>query len=84
MPSFTVRNIPDEVHRAIRARAVLHGRSTEAEIRAILESAAKPADRVKLGSLLVDIGRDAGLTAKQADAFDTLRDKTAIKPISLK
>ncbi|MBB5858370.1 FitA-like ribbon-helix-helix domain-containing protein [Xanthomonas arboricola] len=30
MPSFTVRNIPDDVHRAIRARAALHGRSTEA------------------------------------------------------
>ncbi|WP_425519281.1 FitA-like ribbon-helix-helix domain-containing protein [Xanthomonas cannabis] len=29
MPSFTVRNIPDDVHRAIRARAALHGRSTE-------------------------------------------------------
>lgn len=29
MPSFTVRNIPDGVHRAIRARAALHGRSTE-------------------------------------------------------
>ncbi|MGD3046517.1 FitA-like ribbon-helix-helix domain-containing protein [Xanthomonas oryzae pv. oryzicola] len=26
MPSFTVRNIPDDVHRAIRARAALHGR----------------------------------------------------------
>lgn len=65
MPSFTVRNIPDDVHRAIRARAALHGRSTEAEIRAILELAAKPADRVKLGSLLVSIGRDAGLTAKR-------------------
>ncbi|MDV2452249.1 FitA-like ribbon-helix-helix domain-containing protein [Xanthomonas hortorum] len=84
MPSFTVRNIPDDVHRAIRARAARHGRSTEAEIRAILESAAKPADRVKLGSLLVDIGRDAGLTAKQADAFDKMRDKAAIKPIGLK
>ncbi|MCC5086710.1 FitA-like ribbon-helix-helix domain-containing protein [Xanthomonas campestris] len=65
MPSFTVRNIPEDVHRAIRARAAQHGRSTEAEIRAILESAARPADRVKLGALLVDIGRDAGLTAKR-------------------
>ncbi|AAM39144.1 plasmid stabilization protein [Xanthomonas phaseoli pv. phaseoli] len=84
MPSFTVRNIPDDVHRAIRARAALHGRSTEAEIRAILELAAKPADRVKLGSLLVSIGRDAGLTAKEANAFDKLRGKAAIKPIGLK
>ncbi|WP_228734397.1 FitA-like ribbon-helix-helix domain-containing protein [Xanthomonas euvesicatoria] len=42
MPSFTVRNIPDDVHRAIRARAALHGRSTEAEIREILQSADNP------------------------------------------
>ncbi|MCC5099199.1 FitA-like ribbon-helix-helix domain-containing protein [Xanthomonas campestris] len=84
MPSFTVRNIPEDVHRAIWARAAQHGRSTEAEIRAILESAAKPADQVKLGALLVDIGRDAGLTAKEADAFAKLRDKAAIKPIGLK
>jgi plasmid stability protein len=37
MPSITIRNVPDEVHRVIRPRAALHGRSTEAEIRSILE-----------------------------------------------
>nr|WP_244562545.1 hypothetical protein [Ensifer aridi] len=26
---LTVRNVPDEVHRALRARAAMHGRSTE-------------------------------------------------------
>lgn len=33
MPSITIRNIPDEVHRAIRVRAATHGRSAEAEVR---------------------------------------------------
>ena len=33
MSSITVRNVPDEVHRALRVRAARHGRSTEAEIR---------------------------------------------------
>lgn len=37
MASVTVRNIPDHVHRALKQRAAEHGRSTEAEIRAILE-----------------------------------------------
>ena len=35
MPSVTVRNVPDEVHRAIRVRAAQHGRSIEAEMRAV-------------------------------------------------
>ncbi len=60
MPAITVRNIPDEIHRALRIRAATHGRSTEAEIRDILESAVKPEGRVKLGSLLAEIGRESG------------------------
>jgi plasmid stability protein len=32
MASVTVRNLSDEVHRALRVRAATHGRSTEAEI----------------------------------------------------
>ena len=31
MSSVTVRNLPDEVHRALRIHAARHGRSTEAE-----------------------------------------------------
>lgn len=30
------------------------------------------------------IGRDAGLAAQDADAFDKLRDKAVIKPMGLK
>lgn len=41
MAILTVRNVPDEVHRALRLRAAEHGRSTEAEVREILESAVK-------------------------------------------
>lgn len=62
MPVITVRNLPDEVHRALRARAAGHGRSTEAEVRAILAEAVKPSARLQLGSLLQDIGRSARLT----------------------
>lgn len=42
MPSITVRNVPDEVHRALSVLAAQHGRSAEAEIRNLLESAVKP------------------------------------------
>jgi antitoxin FitA len=60
MANVNVRNLPDDVHRAIRIQAAQHGRSTEAEIRSILERAAKPEGRVKLGSLLASIAREAG------------------------
>ncbi len=60
MASITVRNLPEETHRALRVRAAKAGRSTEAEIRAILESAARPEGRIKLGSLLADIGQQVG------------------------
>ena len=81
MASITIRNIPEEVRRALRVRAALHGRSTEAEVRDILASAAKPEGRVKLGSLLTSIGREAGLTRAEAGAFEKLRDKTSARPM---
>jgi plasmid stability protein len=77
MSSITVRNIPEETHRALRVRAAIAGRSTEAEVRAILESAVRPNDRVKLGSLLAEIGQQAG----GADLVIE-RDKTPTEPLS--
>ena len=56
MASIVVRNLPEEVHRALRVRAAKNGRSTEAEVREILETAVKPAKRLKLGSALAALG----------------------------
>lgn len=78
MASFTVRNIPDETHRALRVRAATHGRSTEAEIRAILESAVRPESRIRLGSLLAEIGREAGGVDLEIE-----RDRTPAEPVNL-
>ncbi len=61
MPTIFVRNLPEEVHRALRVRAAQHGRSTEAEVRAILEDAVNPEGRIALGSLLASIARDGGI-----------------------
>lgn len=74
MPSITVRNVPEEVHRAIRVRAAQHGRSIEAEMRDILESAVKPEGRVKLGSLLAGIGRQVKLTDEEFALFESAGD----------
>jgi len=82
MPVLTVRNLPEEVHRALRVRAAVHGRSTEAEVRAILEDAVKPEGRVKLGSLLADVGRQAKLSDEDLAVF-AQRDKSPGRPVSL-
>ncbi|HLA34375.1 MAG TPA: hypothetical protein VJ001_05845 [Rhodocyclaceae bacterium] len=76
MASITIRNLPDETHRALRIRAAMAGRSTEAEVRAILENAAWPEGRVKLGSLLAEIGQQVGGVDLEIE-----RDKTPVEPI---
>ena len=83
MATLTVRNLPDEVHRALRIRAATHGRSTEAEVRDILEMVARPPERIKLGSLLASIARKAGgLTVEEQALFESVRDKTPAEPMS--
>lgn len=57
MSAVTVRNLPAATHRALKARAASNGRSTEAEIRNILEIAVRPPSRVKLGSALMAFGQ---------------------------
>ena len=42
MPAITVRNIPEKTHRALKLRAARNGRSTEAEIRMILQEPVLP------------------------------------------
>ena len=83
MANVNVRNLPDEVHRAIRIQAAHHGRSTEAEIRDILERAAKPQGRVKLGSFLAAIAREAGgLTDEEHAMLESVRIKSAALAVS--
>jgi plasmid stability protein len=82
MAMLTVRNISDEVRRALRARAAQHGHSMEAEVREILASAVSPERGVKLGSLLADIGRQAKLTDEEFAVFDQVRDKATANPPS--
>lgn len=83
MAMMTVRNIPEEVHRALRVRAAQHGHSMEAEVREILEDAVAPEGRVKLGSLLADIGRKAKLTEEEFAIFEQnlSRNKALAKPM---
>lgn len=80
MAMLTVRNLPDDVHRALRMRAAQHGRSTEAEVRAILAAAVKPEQRVRLGDALAALATEIGLTNADWDAIDQGRDKKLAEP----
>jgi antitoxin FitA len=74
MAAITVRKIPDEVHRALKARAKKNERSTEAEARAILLEAVSPPE-VGLGTALYRLGR------KYHDLdLDFERDKSPVEP----
>ena len=81
MGMMTVRNIPDEVHNALKARAKRHNRSTEAEVRAILEEAARPKERLRMGDALAALGRKVGLTNEDFAVFDRVREKKAAEPV---
>ena len=81
MAMLTVRNLPDDVHRALRVRAAQHGHSSEAEVREILASAVKPETRVRVGDALAALGRKIGLTNEDVEIFNRVRDKTPAKPL---
>jgi plasmid stability protein len=76
MARLTLRNLPDEVNRALAMRAAQRGRRMEAEVREILASAVSPQVAVKLGSLLDDMGRQAQLTDQEFAVFEQIRDKS--------
>jgi plasmid stability protein len=82
MAMLTVRNLPDEVHRALRVRAARRGHSMEAEVREILESAVSPQGRVRLGSMLADMGRRAKLSDDEFAVFEQVRNKVPARPPS--
>ena len=75
MSAVTIRNLPAETHRALKLRAATHGRSTEAEIRAILEEVVRPPERLKLGSALAALRQRFG-----GVELDITRDPAPIEP----
>ena len=78
MAAIVIRNLSPATHRALQARAARHRRSTEAEVRAILDEAVRPPERVKLGSALAALGREFG-----GLDLDISRDNTPAAPIEL-
>jgi plasmid stability protein len=83
MAVLTVRNLPDEVHRALRMQAAKHGRSTEAEVREIIATAVVPEHRVLLGDALASLGRELALSDDDIATLDAVRDRTPASPPTL-
>jgi len=81
MAVLTVRNLPDDVHRALRVRAALHGQSTEAEVREILATAVKPGGRLLVGDYLAALGQEIGLTNDDLEVLNQARDRTPAEPL---
>lgn len=81
MAMLTVRNLPDDVHRALRMLAAQHGRSTEAEVREILALAVKPEARLRVGDALAALGRKIGLTNEDVEILEGVSDKAPAVPL---
>ena len=77
MPQIIVRQLPDEVHRALKARASEHGRSAEAEARDIIAHAVLPNTRPKAGDLWCGIWKGAEVSGVTFE-----RDKAPHNPMS--
>jgi len=69
MVMFTVRNLPNEVHRALRVRAAQNGHSTEAEVREILAVAVKPESLLLLGDALAALSYKIGLANEDLEVL---------------
>lgn len=71
MARVTIRNLSEDAHRALKLRAAQHGRSMEAEMRAILEEAVRPAGR----------SRRIGLTNEDVKALEDGRERRRAEPM---
>ena len=80
MAAVTIRNLSDEAHRALKVRAARHDRSTEAEMRAILEAAVRPEGRLRLGTALSEMCRTIGLANADVEALERARDRRPAEP----
>ncbi|WP_344808205.1 XRE family transcriptional regulator [Allohahella marinimesophila] len=70
-----MRNLDDDVYRALRVMAARNNRRTEAEVCDILAKAVKPEGRLRMGDALFALGREVGLTNASAEATDRSRHR---------
>ena len=81
MAAVTIRNLSEEAHRALKVRAAQHNRSTEAEMRAILENIVRPEGRLQLGTALSAMSLRIGLTNADLEALEPAREARPAEPM---
>ena len=71
MAQLVVRNLPEELVRALKQRAAKRNRSAEQEHREILKAALRGVQRKPLAEVLAsmpNVGRDSDFAREQADS----------------
>lgn len=85
MPAVTITDLSEDAHRALTARAAQNNRSAEAEMRAILEAAARPEGELGLGTALAEIGQKYEITNEDVEALQQAieqnRDRRSAEPM---
>lgn len=79
MAAVTIRKLNDDALQELKRRAKAKGRSTEAEMREILEKAARPDGQINVATALAEFGKKYRKELSQIN-FDSLRDKSEIEP----
>ncbi|WP_298571950.1 plasmid stabilization protein [uncultured Aliiroseovarius sp.] len=78
MGNMSIRNLPDEIHEALKHRAAQNNRSAEAEVRALLVETFEAEQKGGFGTRL-----RACFEGIEGDELDIARDKTAAQPLEL-
>jgi plasmid stability protein len=71
--TLTIRQLDERTHARLRGRAAEHGRSVEAEVRAILDAAVKLPERNFLLTLHASMARAGGVDLDLAPRTDQPR-----------
>lgn len=85
MQNLTISNIPADVHERLRELAISHGRSLEAEARAILIAMIKPEIPFRMGEALwklLDLGPEDRLTEEEWRIVDGSHKRKPAEPTS--
>ncbi|GAB04449.1 hypothetical protein GOAMR_19_01360 [Gordonia amarae NBRC 15530] len=81
MTILTVRNLDPEIHQKLREQAAAHGRSMEAEARAILEAGVAPRT-INLVDALRRFADEADLTDEEIDLMFPPRRTEVQRPVT--
>lgn len=73
MSTLTIRQLDERTHARLRGRAAAHGRSVEAEVRAILAAAVNAPDKNFLLALHDGIAPEGGVDLELPDRTDAPR-----------